>query len=433
MTKRSGLGAAVVALVALVGMPAAAQSRSSWQMHDGLEVSPSNERGLLRFTCTPSRSGDACEYSVVSIPGVADSRWKAPPNKISLGVKKASEVCHAPITCQGYGDFTHFQTLVSVPAALVVNDFKLTFSGLDDGVRVTIFNSLYPQGITAPEGFAYIGGPLSTGNLAAYVKAGEVNRVVLTHVDDCCRDNVITGAQLWLNNQVVQQACESHGDCNDGNTCTADVCSASGTCSNPLLACANRQSCVPSQSLTDEDALSTLACTPNSSGQPTLQVHGALNMTLECGEDVWVDPGAQAWNATCQPLMVRKYNSGGDAYGPGPNTCAEGTYSVQYIAWDAAGRTVSAIRSVKVDDTKAPTLRLKGATRITHQCGKAFVDPGWEAWDACYGNITPEVKVQGYANGWVKGTYTLTYTLRDSGGNSAPALKRTVDVVNCPW
>lgn len=39
----------------------------------------------------------------------------------------------------------------------------------------------------------------------------------------------------------------------------------------------------------------------------------------------------------------------------------------------------------------------------------------------------------GYVNGWVAGTYTVVYTLTDSGGNSAPTLTRTVQVVNCPW
>jgi hypothetical protein len=232
---------------------------------------------------------------------------------------------------------------------------------------------------------------------------------------------------------AAAQDCTSDSDCNDGDSCTSDICS-NGLCTHPLLACVNGQTCSgPIITLTKEEAAPTWACTPNSSGEPSLVVHGNLDMTLECGQDVWVDPGAEAWDSTCHPLMVHTYNSGHDAYGPGPNTCAEGTYSVQYIAWDAKGKTVSAIRSVKVDDTQPPTFKLKGATHMTLQCGNGYVEPGWEAFDACYGNITPEVKVYGYPNGWVAGTYTVTYTLTDSGGNSAPPLTRTVDVVNCPW
>jgi hypothetical protein len=85
---------------------------------------------------------------------------------------------------------------------------------------------------------------------------------------------------------------------------------------------------------------------------------------------------------------VHRYNSGQDAYGPGPNTRAEGSYSVQYIAWDASGATVSAIRTVTVDDRTAPTLRLRGEARMRHTCGSGWVDPGVEALDACYGAPT---------------------------------------------
>lgn len=227
--------------------------------------------------------------------------------------------------------------------------------------------------------------------------------------------------------------CETNSDCDDGNVCTADTCTADGMCSNTLLACYNGQSCVEPPIFTLQDAPLQPTCTPDPNGQPIFEGLGAQYMTLECGQDVWVDPGALAWDAECHPLTVHTYNSGNDAYGPGPNTCAEGTYPVQYIAWDDAGRTVGDTRYVKVDDTTPPLFTLKGDTHMTIQCGNGYVEPGWEAWDACYGNITPEVKVYGYPNGWIAGTYTVTYTLTDSGGNSAPSLTRTVDVVDCPW
>jgi Domain of unknown function (DUF5011) len=227
--------------------------------------------------------------------------------------------------------------------------------------------------------------------------------------------------------------CSTNSNCDDGNGCTADVCT-NGMCEHPLLACYNGHSCVePEPTLTSEELASSLSCTPNPGGEPTFEGLGAQYMTLECGQDVWVDPGAVAWDGQCNPLTVHTYNSGHDGYGPGPNTCAEGTYPVQYIAWDAQGRTVGDIRYVTVDDRTPPRLTLKGAAHLTLQCGNGYVEPGWDAWDACYGNITAEVRTSGYPNGWVAGTYTVTYTLTDSGGNSAPTLTRTVDVVNCPW
>jgi hypothetical protein len=179
-------------------------------------------------------------------------------------------------------------------------------------------------------------------------------------------------------------------------------------------------------------------------GAPTLTLQGPSEMTLECGVDTWVDPGAQASNA-CGPLEVLKFNSGDDDgdgvpgaqdpddYGPGPNAAAEGTYSVQYAVRTATEELVSALRSVHVKDRTAPTLKLKGAAQLTHTCGTGWVDPGVEAKDACYGNLALSVKVSGYVNGWSAGSYTLTYTLTDSANNASVPVSRTVDVVNCPW
>jgi hypothetical protein len=97
------------------------------------------------------------------------------------------------------------------------------------------------------------------------------------------------------------------------------------------------------------------------------------------------------------------------------------------------GASVSAIRSVQVEDTLPPALKLKGTAQMTHTCGSQWVDPGVEAMDACYGDVSPTVRVTGYVNGWVAGTYTLLYEVTDSGGNSAPPVTRTVNVINCPW
>jgi hypothetical protein len=167
-------------------------------------------------------------------------------------------------------------------------------------------------------------------------------------------------------------------------------------------------------------------------GVPTLELDGGRELTLECGVDPWLDPGARAVDA-CGPLEVHTYNSGHDAYGPGPNSRAEGTYPVQYIAWTSAGHTVDAVRSVRVADRTPPTLKLLGAVRMTHTCGTGWVDPGVEAWDACYGNVAPTVVTRGYVNGWAPGVYTVRYEVRDSAGNAAPPVSRTVEVVDCPW
>ncbi|WP_238536522.1 DUF5011 domain-containing protein [Stigmatella aurantiaca] len=171
------------------------------------------------------------------------------------------------------------------------------------------------------------------------------------------------------------------------------------------------------------------ACT---AGQPAVSLNGAATLTLECGSGPYVDPGAQAFNGCGAPLSVTAYNAGNDSFGSGPNTGAEGTYSVSYAAWDSTG-AANAIRTVVVEDQTPPALTLKGPASSTHTCGSPWVDPGVEATDACYGNLTAQVWHTGEVNGWVEGTYTVNYTLTDSGGNSATPVTRTVEVVNCPW
>lgn len=426
---------AVGALAVLCALPAAAQSRTPWQMHNGNEVTSSNPLGLLQFNCSPTRHGDNCEYTVATIPAASDPDWVSAPNPDYINFEIPSRVCSAPVRCLAYGDFTYFQTFVNIPSNVAVTTFTISFQGMDDGSRITIFNSQHPGGLVIPGSYVYLGGS-GTTNLASYVKAGELNRVIITQVDDCCSENRLRRADVVLNGQVVDTACSGSASCDDGNSCTTDICNTDGSCSHAALACVNSQVCSNDpNNLTSSSSgnVSTLsaACTPGTG--PTLVPTGSLDMTLECGETTWTDPGAQAFNADCSPLEVHYYNSGHDAYGPGPATCAEGLYRVQYIAWDAQGRTVSAIREVTVNDSKPPQFALKGPTHMVHQCGSQWVEPGWTAFDTCYGDIAPEVHWTGFPNGWVEGVYTVQYTLTDSGGNSAPALTRTVEVVNCPW
>jgi hypothetical protein len=180
-------------------------------------------------------------------------------------------------------------------------------------------------------------------------------------------------------------------------------------------------------------------------GTTSMTLLGDSQLRLECGVDTWTDPGATAADACGGPLAVHKYNSGDDDgdgvpgeqdpddHGPGPDTSVEGTYPVQYIAWDASGYMVSATRSVQVDDRHAPTLKLHGAAWMTHVCGTAWEDPGVVAMDACYGDVGRAVVRTGYVNGWVPGLYTVRYEVTDGGGNAAPAVERTVQVTACPW
>ncbi|KFE72514.1 DUF5011 domain-containing protein [Hyalangium minutum] len=173
--------------------------------------------------------------------------------------------------------------------------------------------------------------------------------------------------------------------------------------------------------------------TCSEAGAPILVLTASSPLTLECGSGPYIEPGARAVDACGNAIEVHAYNTGADSSGPGPNLRYEGTYSVSYAAWDALGQTVTATREVIVDDRRPPTLTLLGDAHMTHTCGSQWQEPGWRATDECYANVSAQVQRTGEVNGWAAGTYTVTYSLTDAGGNSATPITRTVDVVNCPW
>jgi hypothetical protein len=192
----------IAVLLVIAASPALAQSRTPWQMHDGLEVTAENPDGLIQFSCAPTRHGDPCEYEVATIPAGSDPGWGPAPNGETIGFSIPSRVCRAPVQCMAYGDFTYFQTFVDIPASVEITTFTIDFSGMDDGCRVTIFNSTYPEGLVVPGSYVYLGGS-GTTNLKELVVSGEVNRVVITQVDDCCSANNLQSAVVVLNGTAI--------------------------------------------------------------------------------------------------------------------------------------------------------------------------------------------------------------------------------------
>jgi hypothetical protein len=214
-------------------------------MNDGLEVTPSDPLGLVQFSpsCVPIQHGDVCEYDVATIPPADDSGWRPAPDPDVIGFSIfPSRVCQAPITCLAYGDFTYFQTFVDVPANVAITQFTISFDGMDDGARVSIFNSAFPGGFVVPGSYVFLGGS-GTTDLHDLVRSGEVNRVVVTQVDDCCVENNLRSAVVVLNGQIVHTGCNSAADCSDGDACTNDVCNPDGSCSHLAVVCDDANAC----------------------------------------------------------------------------------------------------------------------------------------------------------------------------------------------
>lgn len=95
---------------------------------------------------------------------------------------------------------------------------------------------------------------------------------------------------------------------------------------------------------------------------------------------------------------------------------AEG--KVIYTVSDTSGNTAKAEREIFYYDPVAPEITLLGMEKITVSQGVGFVDPGCTAQDNCDGDISDRVTLTTDLDTDVPGTYTLTYTVADSYGNT---------------
>jgi uncharacterized protein YxjI len=113
------------------------------------------------------------------------------------------------------------------------------------------------------------------------------------------------------------------------------------------------------------------------------------------------------------------------------NTAVVGTYTLSYNVSDSSGNTaVTITRTVNVVDTTLPVITLLGNTPVTIQVGSTYTDAGATALDNYDGNLTSSIVVTGSVNTAVVGTYTLSYNVSDTSGNTAVTITRTVNVVD---
>ncbi|MFI5148567.1 MAG: DUF5011 domain-containing protein [Bacteroidia bacterium] len=92
------------------------------------------------------------------------------------------------------------------------------------------------------------------------------------------------------------------------------------------------------------------------------------------------------------------------------------------------------LASCAKEDTVAPVLTLKMGNNLamplpTVRGAGVWTDPGFTAWDNVDHDVTNQVHVFGQVNPNLKGTYTLTYSVKDAAGN-VTTQTRTVIVYN---
>ncbi|ADO70143.1 uncharacterized protein STAUR_2339 [Stigmatella aurantiaca DW4/3-1] len=105
-----------------------------------------------------------------------------------------------------------------------------------------------------------------------------------------------------------------------------------------------------------------------------------------------------------------------------------GTTTVTLTCTDSKGNTDSCTATITVLDKDKPTLTLVGGNEQLECAPGTYADPGATAADVCEGNLSSKVAVTGSVNPGAVGSYELTYNVKDSSGNAATPVKRTVAV-----
>lgn len=198
----------VLALASLAALGAAAQAitHTPWEVHEG--------EGVVKLDRAHANNGDKEAYAKANVPAADDSGWvKASQSKIknsdgtsmndkTIGLKRASLLGKDYSNCKKAANYTYFQTYVDLPANTTVSEFKIKFEGMDDGSRISIYNSANPNGKIVEGSYVKLNAA-GTSDLKDELVTGS-NRVVITQVDDCASANNLRSATVSLNGQTLQ-------------------------------------------------------------------------------------------------------------------------------------------------------------------------------------------------------------------------------------
>ena len=151
----------------------------------------------------------------------------------------------------------------------------------------------------------------------------------------------------------------------------------------------------------------------------------APTLSLLGEEEVYVLPGEEY----VEPGFTASDDYDGDLTAQVVCTAEDGC--ITYEVRDAAGNIAEATRTVHYDDAVPPEITLTGGDTIEVYAGIPYADPGFTAWDNCDGDLTASVMAEGDIHRYFTGTYTRTYTVTDSFGNTT-TVQRQVNVVPQP-
>ena len=110
-------------------------------------------------------------------------------------------------------------------------------------------------------------------------------------------------------------------------------------------------------------------------------------------------------------------------------TSGDGSWYLHVRVIDRDGEVVvNAVSNAFVLDNAAPVIRLNGPNPMRVQLNAEFTDPGAKASDLQDGDISSAITVTGAVYTHTAGLYKLDYNVKDTAGNAAATVTRTVEV-----
>lgn len=155
--------------------------------------------------CDDSEYDYALNIPAINDPGWAPHAavkvdWGMPTNELILG-------CNAGQGCAGGGQFYYFQTFFFIGTVSALSSARLQVASVDDGVRVTVFNSAYPGGFVVPGGYLCMADAQVTDDFSALLTTG-FNRIIMTLLDDCPEWSELRNVEILINGQALS-SCSS--------------------------------------------------------------------------------------------------------------------------------------------------------------------------------------------------------------------------------
>ena len=181
--------------------------RGTWDKHVGLAYQ--DFAGVSGYPCAG--------FDLQQLPALDDPNWVPADDPTRIGFSQASTFCDDDAGVpHGIGEFTYFRSNIWVPPAapethtdgeiggFVLTSLVVEVTGVDDAVKLWIYNSEHPTGYSPEDNSACSGNGDFAYDFAADAVAGETNTIVMVHMDSECALSTLENASIVANGASLE-------------------------------------------------------------------------------------------------------------------------------------------------------------------------------------------------------------------------------------